>query len=266
MAEIREFCSGYCRHPEFIALKKGKFRIKSFPAKFWLINTSGKHWLFDTGYSERFMEATDKGIFKLYRMITPVEFTSGNSAVNQLAACGIPASDINGVILSHFHGDHTGGLKDFSCSVVCSLKAWEKVKRLKGLSALKNAFIPSLIGDDFEKNAVFMENLRRVDLSDELAPCNTGYELPGSGGEIVLVELAGHAGGHIGAFVKTDDGWVFLAGDAAWDEKAYVERLKPTLAASFLMASRKDYINTINKLHTLWKNGVRIKLSHGEDI
>ena len=260
MAEIREFSTGCCSHPEFIALKNGKLRVRKFPAKVWLICLQNKKWLFDTGYSAHFIKATDRGWGWLYRKVTPVSYSLGDSIAEQLAAEGIT---IDGVILSHFHGDHIGGLKDFNIPVVCSSDGWSDVRKLKKFAALRKAFVPELIPDRFQDRLIFMENLRPTTLAPELFPFEKGYELPGSEGALMLVRLPGHAVGHIGAFVHTDNGWVLLAADAAWSAQSYRDNLKPTFIASRFMASHRDYMDTINKLHTLWKNkAVEIKLCH----
>ncbi len=90
-------------------------------------------------------------------------------------------------------------------------------------SALRRAFVPGLIPEDFETRTRFVEQFEQVALPPELAPFSSAWALPNSNGDVLLVPLPGHAAGHLGAFVRTQEGWVLLAADAAWSPLSYRE-------------------------------------------
>ena len=268
MASITTFEVGYCTHVGCMALKGAGFRICKFPARAYLLQAAGKCWLWDTGYSTWFEHSTRTGIFKFYRQVTPVYFDPRESLVAQLSEQGLVERDISGLILSHFHADHIAGLRDFSgIKFICSGDGWHKTRNLRGFSALKQAFIPELIPENFETSVQFIESFPSVTLPSELAPFLTGFELPGSQGQVILVPLPGHAAGHIGAFVLTDSGWVVLASDAAWSPVSYQTLRGPSRMANLLMVNPKLYYQTLGNLNQLWQSGkVDIRLCHEGDL
>lgn len=79
--------------------------------------------------------------------------------------------------------------------------------------------------------------------------------MPGSKGQVILVPLPGHAVGHIGAFILTDNGWVLLASDAAWSPLSYQQLRGPSRIANLLMADSRAYYQTLQRLNHLWRTG-----------
>jgi len=268
MAKVTTFEVGYCTHIACIAQRGAGLRICKFPARAYLLEVGSRRWLWDTGYSTHFQEQTKGGLFRVYRHVTPVYFDPRESLVEQLRSIGLAGNDIQGLILSHFHADHIAGLRDFdSVAFICSGQGWHQTRTLRGLAALKQAFIPGLIPSSFETRLQFIESFPRIELSAQLTPFDQGYELPGSDGQIVLVPLPGHAAGHIGAFILTDEGWTLLASDAGWSAQSYQSTRGPSLLANALMADSRAYYSTLGRLNRLWSAGhVDIRLCHEGDI
>lgn len=268
MAKITVFEVGYCTHIGCMALKGAGMRVCKFPSRAYLLEIGDRRWLWDTGYSSWFKHYTRAGIFRLYRQMTPVWFDPAQSLNRQLHAQGLVVGDISAIILSHFHADHIAGLRDFqNVACICSGKGWGQVRALRGFSALRQAFVPGLIPPDFESSLRFIENFETLTLPDALAPFELGYVLPESHGQIVLVPLPGHAAGHIGAFVLTDDGWTLLAADAAWSPANYRELRGPSRLANMVMSDPVAYYHTLEQLNRLWRKGeVNIRLCHEGDL
>lgn len=251
-----------------MALKGAGFRVCKFPARTWLLSVGDRHWLWDTGYAEWFERATRQGIFHLYRRITPVYFDPREAMVAQLAAHGLQPADLQGILLSHLHGDHMAGLRDFpGTAVLCSEEGWNRIHRLEGLAALRQAFVPALVPEDIAGRLQFFEHFPATALPSELQPFTQGYALPHSQGDIVFVPLPGHAAGHFGAFVRGEQGWVLLAGDAAWSPTGYQQLRGPSVLANVVMDQPRAYYQTLERLHQLWRGGkVTILLSHEGDL
>lgn len=268
MAKIITFEVGYCTHAAYAAVKGAGNRTCCFPARAYLLEANSNYWLWDTGYASHFLQHTSKGLFSLYRKLTPVYFNEYEALVIQLKAQGINQQDIQGLMISHFHGDHIAGLLDFpTVPFFAKKEAWLHVKRLKGISALANVFIPALIPDDFESRLTFIDSFEMVKLPSILAPFTEGYVLPNSNREIMLVDLPGHAVGQIGAFVQGEQGWTLLASDAAWAPINYTELKEPSIIARVVIANMAAYRSTLNKLHQLYLNGnVEIQLCHEGDL
>jgi glyoxylase-like metal-dependent hydrolase (beta-lactamase superfamily II) len=222
MAKITVFEIGYCTHLGCMALRGSPMRTCKFPSRAYLLEVGDRRWLWDTGYASHFDDYTRQGIFRLYRQITPVYFNPQQALIAQLRQQGLTPNDIEAVIISHFHADHIAGLRDFSqLKMICSGEGWQQTRNLRGFSALKRAFVPGLIPEAFESALHFVESFPEQALPAELAPFQQGYALPNSEGQIIIVPLPGHAAGHLGAFVQTDQGWSLLASDAAWSPLNY---------------------------------------------
>lgn len=268
MAEIKTYQVGYCTHLACIALKGAGWRVCRFPARAYVIEVRKKLWLWDTGYASHFETYTAQGIFKIYPKITPIYFEPKEAIVWQLAEQGIQSVDLEGLILSHFHGDHIAGLRDFpQTALYCSGSGWMKTRGLRGFSALQQGFVPGLIPADFEARVNFVENFDLVPLPVELVPFEEGWMLPDSEGEVYLVALPGHAKGHLGAFIQTDLGWILLASDAAWSAQSYRNLREPSVLARLIMDDYKQFYTTLKKLYQLHQNGkVKIYLCHEGEL
>ncbi len=266
MARITPFEVGYCRHPACVALKGAGFRACRFPARAYLIEAGnrGGTWIWDTGYASHFTTSTARGIYRLYARVTPVYLQEEDALIYQLSQSGVRISDIRGLLISHFHGDHIAGLRDFK-GVPCfsGEEGWNYYKNLRGFRAVRKGFVPDLIPEDFEDRLHFVEHLECRCLPAELSPFETGWVLPGSDDEVFIVSLPGHAKGQIGAFVHTMHGWALLAADAAWAPESYRDLREPAWIARTVMDDYAEMLRTLHKLHRLHLHGrVRILLAH----
>ena len=265
MAIIRSFKAGFCTHRSCIAIQGTGLKLCQFPARTFLIEANQRFWLWDTGYSHHFTDATQKGIFKLYPKATPVYFETHEAIWFQLKSLGINQDDLESLIISHFHGDHIAGLKDFpNTQFMCAFQGWNRLKTLNGLAALIRGFIPELIPKQFDNQLIFIESFEKITLPHELHPFTEGYILPKSKSEVILVALPGHAIGHIGAFVHTHTGWCLIASDAAWSRKNY-QNQPPSRLAHIIIDSPAVYTQTLAALKQLDQKNIPIILSHEED-
>lgn len=277
MARLHTFSAGYCTHPACMALKGAGLASRCFPSQAWLIETRAGPVLWDTGYAERFRDATAQGVFRLYPLITPVHIGPEDGLAHQLRHWGLNAHDIPWLVLSHFHADHMAGLIDFPrARVFVSGSGWNAVRHLRGLAAVRQAFVPGLLPADVEARLAFVEALPRVALPALLQPFEHGWDLTGTG-EVLLVELPGHAVGHLGAFVQEEHGWSLLASDAAWDMASIHSLHGPSELSFLIQHSRSAYYRTLRQLHALHTQAnegaaphnrpprVKIRLSHVTD-
>jgi glyoxylase-like metal-dependent hydrolase (beta-lactamase superfamily II) len=126
---------------------------------------------------------------------------------------GITPDELRHVIISHWHADHIGGLRDFpNATIHSSEAAWRSVQDAKGFAALRKAFLPGLVPED---------------AASRLNWIGEGSDLFGDGSLRVL-ELPGHAVGQIGVRFTAEDGTpVLLAADACWLSAAFRENRMP---------------------------------------
>ncbi|MDF2936495.1 MAG: fold metallo-hydrolase [Paenibacillaceae bacterium] len=258
--ELKLFAAGYCRHPEFFTIRGGSWRAVPFPAGFALIRHPQQGYiLFDTGYSRRFVEETKRLPQLLYRMITPVTFREEDSAVCQLKRLGIGAEEIGYVVLSHFHADHTAGLRDFpNARFIYKQEGYAAVKKLSPFAAVKAGYLSGLLPGDFEERSGFMEDTAPYRLPVGF-PFAGGYDLFGDG-SLVAVDLPGHAAGQTGLLLRTADGEYFLCADAVWSSRAFRENRRPHAAARIIMADAGEYGESFRRLIRLHKEFPQLRI------
>ena len=109
--EFSWIARGGCSHPQAMTIRGGSLRAVAFPAMVGVIrHPDAGVLLFDTGYDPAFIAATQTWPERLYRLATPVSFGEADSWTRWLAAAGVDAQEVSGVVVSHFHGDHVAGL------------------------------------------------------------------------------------------------------------------------------------------------------------
>jgi glyoxylase-like metal-dependent hydrolase (beta-lactamase superfamily II) len=263
MARLIALQAGHCTHPACMALQGAGWRSRCFPSRAYLIETQRGWVLWDTGYADRLLHWMNQGVYRLYGWTTPVQLPPSQTIRVQLHQRGLSPRDVHTVVVSHFHADHYAGLDDFPHSrVLCSEAAWRSVGSLRGLSAVRHAFIPELIPSNLESRLVFVEQRPVCPLPSSLSPYVTAWDVLETG-ELLVVPLPGHARGHLGAFVQTDSGWVLLASDAAWDPQSYRALTPPSRLSYLVQDSRRDHLATLRQLHALHEGGqARILLTH----
>lgn len=253
--EWRAYEVGYCVHPECSTRRGGAWKLASFPALVFLLRHPARGWmLFDTGYSGYFLEETRRFPERLYRIVAPPHLDANESLATQLACGGVNQCDVGAVILSHLHGDHVGGLRDFPSSrIVCSRDAWRDLQSHTRLGALKRGLLPGLLPTDFEDRVQWIEDSSRAALPGALSEFGSGYDLWGDG-SMLAVSLPGHAAGHYGlAFHASDGKPVFLIADAAWSSRALLDGIPPPRWVTSWLGDTPAYLSTLARLQRLRK-------------
>ncbi|MFC5406127.1 MBL fold metallo-hydrolase [Cohnella soli] len=249
--ELLLMSAGYCVHPEFVTLRGGSLRTAAYPAGFACIRHPEHGWiLFDTGYSPRFQELTQSLPYSLYRRITPVRLNQESTAIHQLARLGISAKEVRYIILSHFHADHIGGLRDFpSARFLYPQEAYDAVRTLGPIKATRAGFIAGLLPDNFAAVGQSIEREAAIVKLDDSIPFPEGRDLFGDG-SLIAIPLPGHAAGQIGLLLNTAPAQVLLCADAAWSSRALRENRPPHPLAGLVMYDRQAYRDTFERLRS----------------
>ncbi|MEV6303213.1 MBL fold metallo-hydrolase [Actinoplanes sp. NPDC051861] len=169
-----------------------------------LVETPGGLVLVDSGYGLR--DAADPwrrvGMARL--LIRPA-LDPAEAAINQIRALGQKPEDVRDIVLTHFDGDHAGGLADFPWARVHVTSAEASAvtaprtftERYRYLAAVRSHG-PDLVTHDPGRGDWW----RGFAAATEI--------LPG----VVLVGLPGHTRGHAAVAVSAGSRWVLHAGDA----------------------------------------------------
>lgn len=208
--------------------------------------------LFDTGYSEHFFSATKGFPNRIYRLVTPVLFSAEDSAKAQLKKqFNLLPEDINYIIISHFHGDHIAGLRDFNnATFICSKKAYQHFNAYPRLIAFSKGYLKELLPEDFMQRVIFIEEEFEA---TEHPDFKSTWLWKQAG--IRFIDLPGHARGQIGirlnAIVDSTIQDVFLVADAAWSMLNITKNLPPAPIVKLFVDDYVALKTTLDTLHSV---------------
>src|SRR5258708_18103683 len=132
----------------------------------------------------------------------------------QLRRLGIARSDVAKVVLTHLHGDHADGLKDFQGRPI-----WVGEREYSPFQS-PNRGLMSKIG--FQVPAWLDPNLITF-RPERFAPFEQSFPLT-SDGTVIAVPTPGHTAGHLSVIVVDGDVHYFIAGDVAYFERSLVSQ------------------------------------------
>lgn len=252
MVQFELKSAGFCYASKHHALRGAERKDIKFYATFGIIRHP-KHGiiLYDTGYAVRFFEHTSTYPYKLYQHLTKVKIDSSEEVVQQLKADGIEPNDISYIIISHFHVDHIAGLKDFpNATFICNRIAYESIKGLSGIKAMKHGFVPDLLPNDFEERLKLIDIEKGTYKDKDLGKLFDLFD----DGLVLLCDLDGHAVGQTGTILNTDKGIVFLVADACWLEETYKQGWLPHFITRIFFNSWKNFKRNVKKISNYHKN------------
>lgn len=244
---------GHCTHPECVAQRGGRWASMLFPALCGLLRHPQRGWiLFDTGYSSHFTDATAPFPERLYRWTTPFTLPPEETLTAQLQRLGIAPGDIAHVVISHLHGDHIAGLRDFPAAGLIAMRAEvEAMDERSRFGNLSHGTLPALLPSDFRQRIAYAEDAALVALPPELQPFEQGFDLFGDG-SVLAVHLPGHSRGQIGiVFRQENDRLTFMSADACWSMTALREDRGPTWLARRIFDRDAHYQRTFRRLRQM---------------
>lgn len=268
--QVKYLRVGQCRHLECIAARGGRVAMIDFPSFCGLIHHPQAGWiLFDTGYADHFFSATEKLPERLYRTALPITLSTEEKLLNQLAALGLTAADIGCVIVSHYHGDHIAGLRDFPhASFIASKAATDEIQSLAHTPwrATVRGKLPGLLPNNYMQRLSYAENFSAINLPNWMHPFTQGFDLLRDG-SLIAIPLPGHSAGQIGLLIPDADGRpVLMAADACWSLDACREGRLPSALTNLFAPHGYNYQNTFRQLGELARREPAISIlpSHCE--
>lgn len=264
MRELKLYLNyaGLCYARKKYALRGAENKDIKFHALFGLIQHPEQGWiLFDTGYTERFFDATKSFPNKIYALATKVVVHKEEEVQAQLKKFGLTTSDIKHVIISHFHADHIGGLRDFPhAGLYCSRAAYQQLDRIGSTFAFRKGILKDLLPEDLEDRMIIIEDsCNRI----EDPVFDVKYDLFGDN-SLLLYPVPGHAAGMMAVLLKTKHRKYFLVADACWLKESYQNLALPHPLVKLFFDSWKDFKDSLEKVHRFHKQnpGVLIVPTH----
>lgn len=238
---LRAFTCGWltARLGAFLEGEPGEIRV---PVPSFLIEHPRGRVLFDTGLHPA--TQTDpagrlgRGVAAAYR----VEFRPGEEIVGRLAGLGLAPADVDLVVNSHLHFDHTGGnalLPD--ARLVVQRREWEA-------------------GADPDLAAANFFQRQDYDHGHDVQLVDGEHDLFGDG-RVVCVPTYGHTPGHQSLRVLLDSGPVLLAADACYLRRTLESLHLPPIAFD-PDAMRRSLLD----LRELRARGTRIFFGHDPEF
>ena len=222
--------AGECLNVAALTERGAAWRVRAYPAGFaLLLHPLRGAVLFDTGYAPRVRRLMRRWPGVLYGLITPVRLQAHQTALAQLARLGMVADDVKHLIVSHLHADHVGALRDFPAATFhLDAGVYPPLRKLKGLRAVRRAFLPELLPPDFSARSQLLDY---HSAPPGFAPFERVADVFGDG-SVYALPVPGHAPGMIALVLRTREtaaldgdgaGLTLLASDAAWTVRALRE-------------------------------------------
>lgn len=242
MPHVELFYSGYCMANSWFVEKGKPFKNVPFVALWALIKSEEEGYiLFDTGYADHHLTCTAFYPNKMFAHITKVFIDPVSNAKEQLRLKGIDAEEIKHVVISHFHADHVGGLKDFTKATFwCKKEAYEHIRDSSDFWAFSKGYLKDLLPENMADRLKFLDEGDPVFI-DGLKKCWSFIDPA-----IVIVDLPGHARGHVGLLFSHEQ--KFLVADAAWTTDSIIYKRYPRRIVAFLVDSYTRLIQTSDML------------------
>jgi glyoxylase-like metal-dependent hydrolase (beta-lactamase superfamily II) len=205
--------------------------------------------LYDTGYSTRFYDATDKWPYRIMRYLTPAKITADNDIDVQLEKAGLAPSHIKRIILGHGHVDHVPGVIRFPhASLMVEKREWHAMDK-PALSAFRHGYLTSLYRGIH--NPIDLIDLQAN--GQPFGPFRKTLDLFGDG-TLRLVHLPGHTIGQMGLYLTLETGKkIFFIGDACWLSESFETNTPPSFVIRAFVDSYRDFTDTLTRIHYFHK-------------
>lgn len=180
---------------------------------------------------------------------------NSSSTTAELEKRGLALTDIDGILLTHAHWDHTSGLED-----LLELPVWAASQEIEFIdSGNEHVALVSQWREQLQLKAIPFDNgpYRGFAQSHDLF----------ADGSVVIVPISGHTPGSIGIFVtNVDGGSLLFIGDSSWTKEGVDwPAEKPFIAKHMVEHDAEAVKNSLIQLHQLQASDPRLTIIPAHD-
>lgn len=216
--------------------------------------------LVDTGYTPEALSGDRRGrMLRLYGALLKPELNAAEQVLPVLERFGLSPDDIRTIIVTHFHADHISGLSLFrNARFIASDAAWARLKARGSRQNLRHGIFTELFPPDFEAR------LEGISAKPRIAPQGDipgGADLFGDG-NVIAVDLPGHADGQFGLLFNGLARPLLYAVDVQWLLTALTETRTPGFPATLIAEDAAAIEPTSAMLRRFLGSGGEVMLCH----
>ena len=191
--------------------------------------------LVDTGFHPEATSDRRRDFGPAMRLMFRALEVADTPYVDQLRRLGVEPDEVERVVMTHLHVDHTSGMRLLpNARFVMSNDEWRGAHRR---GAARNGFIAHHLPEESRLELIDFERD-----GERLGPFERTLDLLGDG-SIRLVSTPGHTEGHLSLLVRTTGRQVLLVGDAAYTVRSIGEQIAPLLTVD-----RERYARSLAEL------------------
>jgi glyoxylase-like metal-dependent hydrolase (beta-lactamase superfamily II) len=222
----------------FLEGETGRIEV---PVPCYLIEHPRGTVLFDSGLHSD-TQTDPEGRLGAMARVYQVAFAPGEEVSGRLAACEVAVEEIDFLVTSHLHFDHTGGHAQIpNARLVVQRREWDAGRDPDGIAA--NFYDP-----------------RDYDLGHDVLAVEGEHDLFGDG-SVVCLPTPGHTPGHQSLRVSLPGGDVVLCADAC-----YLRRTLEDLHLPPFAADADEMRGSLARLRALQAAGARLFFGHDPEF
>lgn len=196
--------------------KKAKKKFYDIPAYCLYLELNNRKILIDTGYNQEFFSASKKFPERIMRYITPVKKNTP-SLIETLRKEGISFDENINILISHWHPDHIGSLKEVQKNTIyASTLEYRALTSLNTIKQVKYAFLKGLVPKNISFKSI--ETCKKLNIFNNYF--HSVYDIF-SDNSIYAVSLFGHSPNQYGFYIPKYE--ILYVADAVYTERNLLE-------------------------------------------